>query len=280
MVLGVCLLAALTVWMFPAGCGRTRAPLTEGVELCYRLSGAPADVAAVSEQEKAEQREKLIRRTENALDIVRRRLEAAGDLPVIVLMGDPGEILIRTAALSKIGQQWVDNLVTQLGVLEFRIVLSPKEYEAMSQQERRRTDVQIMRAKLHTEGGEEPRYESLYVQRNDDYHLGGKHLKRVFASQDEFGGPAVGFELTDEGAEVFSGMTTMQSAKEGRIAIILNGTVTSAPVVRTKIGSRGIITGDFTSRDVEDLVAVLQAGELGESLVFVARRRFDLKETP
>jgi SecD/SecF fusion protein len=45
-------------------------------------------------------------------------------------------------------------------------------------------------------------------------------------------------------------------------AIVLNGVVKSAPVFRSKIPGRGIIEGDFTRDEVEELVKVLRTGSL------------------
>jgi SecD/SecF fusion protein len=45
-------------------------------------------------------------------------------------------------------------------------------------------------------------------------------------------------------------------------AIVLNGAVKSAPVFRSAIPGRGIISGDFTKDEVEELVKVLRTGSL------------------
>ena len=49
---------------------------------------------------------------------------------------------------------------------------------------------------------------------------------------------------------------------ERRLAIILNGEVHSAPSLREQIHDQGVITGRFTQQEVDDLVAVLNAGSL------------------
>ncbi|MCU0864733.1 MAG: protein translocase subunit SecD [Planctomycetes bacterium] len=45
-------------------------------------------------------------------------------------------------------------------------------------------------------------------------------------------------------------------------AIVLNGVVKSAPVFQSAIPGRGIISGDFTNEEVEELVKVLRTGSL------------------
>ena len=54
---------------------------------------------------------------------------------------------------------------------------------------------------------------------------------------------------------------------ERRLAIILDGEVYPAPAIHAQISSNGIITGHFTQREVDDLVAVLNAGSLPATLV-------------
>jgi SecD/SecF fusion protein len=45
-------------------------------------------------------------------------------------------------------------------------------------------------------------------------------------------------------------------------AIVLNGVIKSAPAFRTKIPGRGIISGNFTPQEVDELVKVLRTGSL------------------
>ncbi|HUV40105.1 MAG TPA: protein translocase subunit SecD, partial [Planctomycetota bacterium] len=235
--------------------------LKGGVELRYKVvTGVEAegtDAEAVRQR-----REKIAVQTDKTLAVIRKRLDPTGTKQPDLRAESGGEIIIRYPGLTRADVERIDKLVTQVGVLEFRIVVSPKEYEAMSEEERRAKDVQPMRLKLRTEEGAEPRYDTVHVQRNDDYHLSGEQLNRVFADQDQFGRPAVGFEFNNEGARIFSQMTELQYAKGGSIAIILNGNLSSAPTVQSKISHRGEITGDFSSAEVDDLVAVLQAGSL------------------
>ena len=54
------------------------------------------------------------------------------------------------------------------------------------------------------------------------------------------------------------------------LGIIIDGEVFSAPTIRSKIGSKGQITGSFTEIEVSDLTAVLNAGSLPARLRLVA----------
>ncbi|MCX7760453.1 MAG: protein translocase subunit SecD [Hydrogenothermaceae bacterium] len=88
----------------------------------------------------------------------------------------------------------------------------------------------------------------------------GAMLKDARAAMDQGGNPAVNFELTSEGAEIFGEATANMIGK--RLAIVLDGKVMSAPVIRSRITSSGQITGKFTTEEANDLAVVLRAGAL------------------
>jgi preprotein translocase subunit SecD len=73
--------------------------------------------------------------------------------------------------------------------------------------------------------------------------------------------PYVAIEFNSEGARIFDRVTAENIGK--RIAIILDNTVYSAPVVRERIsGGKASITGGFTMDEAKDLAIVLRAGAL------------------
>ena len=106
---------------------------------------------------------------------------------------------------------------------------------------------------------------------DDPYHVTGDYLQRAESTFDQSGVPAVGFHFNAEGARRFAKLTgrNLPAADgfERRLAIILDGEVYSAPAIRAEISSNGIITGNFTQREVNDLVAVLNAGSLPATLI-------------
>lgn len=88
----------------------------------------------------------------------------------------------------------------------------------------------------------------------------GAMLKDARTSVDQAGNPAVNFELTSEGSEIFGEATSKMIGK--RLAIVLDGKVMSAPVIRSRITSSGQITGKFTTEEANDLAVILRAGAL------------------
>ncbi|WP_457567821.1 protein translocase subunit SecD [Desulfurobacterium sp.] len=90
--------------------------------------------------------------------------------------------------------------------------------------------------------------------------LTGAYLKDAYPSVDEYNMPAVSFELKSQGAKIFEQYTASHIGT--RLAIVLDNKVQSAPVIRSRIGGRGQITGQFTYQEAKDLAIVLRAGAL------------------
>jgi preprotein translocase subunit SecD len=73
--------------------------------------------------------------------------------------------------------------------------------------------------------------------------------------------PYVSLELTPAGGRQFSELTSANVGR--RLAIVLDGNLYSAPVIRERIPSgQAQITGGFTSEEATDLAIVLRAGAL------------------
>jgi preprotein translocase subunit SecD len=77
----------------------------------------------------------------------------------------------------------------------------------------------------------------------------------------QFNEPYVSIEFDREGARRFERITADNVGK--RLAIVLDDTVYSAPVIRERIsGGQAQITGSFTIEEARDLAIVLRAGAL------------------
>jgi preprotein translocase subunit SecD len=76
-----------------------------------------------------------------------------------------------------------------------------------------------------------------------------------------FNEPYVGLSFNDAGAKIFDEVTGANVGK--RLAIILDNTVYSSPVIRERIsGGNAQISGNFTMDEAKDLSIVLKAGAL------------------
>ena len=101
--------------------------------------------------------------------------------------------------------------------------------------------------------------------------VGGENLVDAKASFDPNEGHAVSFRFDTTGAQKFGKTTSNNVGK--RFAVILDGVVITAPVIRSAItGGSGIISGNFSSQEAADLAVLLRAGALPAPLSIIEER--------
>jgi preprotein translocase subunit SecD len=87
----------------------------------------------------------------------------------------------------------------------------------------------------------------------------------------QFNEPYVGIEFDRKGAKIFERVTGENIKK--RLAIVLDKTVYSAPVIQDRIaGGKARITGNFTTEEARDLAIVLRAGALPAPVKIIEER--------
>lgn len=100
--------------------------------------------------------------------------------------------------------------------------------------------------------------------------VGGENLVDAQPSFQD-GMPVVSFRFDTVGAQKFGRATQQNIGKP--LAIVLDGKVISAPVIRDAIlGGNGIISGSFSSQEVQDLALLLRAGALPAPLSVLEER--------
>ncbi len=94
----------------------------------------------------------------------------------------------------------------------------------------------------------------------------GKYLASARPGQDQAGKLTVDFTFTQKGGNLFTDLTNKyKPERDGfkhRLAVLLDGEIHSAPQINDVIGSRGQISGDFSMAEINELIAVLNAGAL------------------
>jgi len=242
--------------------------LKGGVELRYRIEGAltPEELKTLSPAQIAERKKSILGKTQLTMTVITKRLDPSGTKQPDIRSERSGEIIIRLPGLTPEEVKSIKRRAEQMGRLEFREVVSNEDYKRLPEEEKQ--IVRLMRMRERKKHPDDPdRFQELYVRTRDEYEITGAMLERAYSTMDEIGAAAVGFQFNSEGTRRFAQLSKKLVGK-GSIAIILNGQLYSAPFVRTAItrGS-GIIEGNFTQADVDDLVAVLQAGSLPAALV-------------
>lgn len=193
-----------------------------------------------------------------ALETIRNRIDQFGvSEPVIVKQGE-NQILVQLPGI-KDPQRALD-LIGKTAQLEFKLVDEENAARAASGSVPEGDELLMMRTKNRETGIATTTPILLKKQAlltgelltDAKVSLGGETLRNE---------PYVGIEFDSEGARIFDKITAENVGK--RLAIVLDNTVYSAPVVKERIsGGKASITGGFTMEEAKDLAIVLRAGAL------------------
>jgi SecD/SecF fusion protein len=196
---------------------------------------------------------------EQAVEVIRKRVDYfGGGEPIISPVGND-RILVQIPGLKPEKIQEAREQLSRVAKLEFRLVYADSG-QRLKQiddgQEVIPPDYRIEVYKAHAEPGEKekPKEERLLVKKKAD--LGGD---RVTESHAYYGneGWTVQLKFDGEGAKKFGEIT--EKHVNHRFAIVLDGGIQSAPVIRTAIyGGDAVITGRFTEQEARGLASVLE----------------------
>jgi len=101
--------------------------------------------------------------------------------------------------------------------------------------------------------------------------LDGTMLSDATVGFDENNQPVINFVLNGQGAKIFGDFSGKSVGK--RMAVVLDGKVYSAPVIRERIGGgRGQISGNFKLSEATDVAIALRSGALLASVYTLEKR--------
>jgi preprotein translocase subunit SecD len=222
-----------------------------------RVPGATPDELRLTLQAREVKRiEELAVR--QSLETIRNRVDQFGVTePHIVPEGDR-RIVVQLPGIKD--PQRAINLIGKTALLELKAVdttLNPVDVE--QGKVKLPPDLQLLYERVVDENKQVVGKRPIIVQRQPI--ITGSSLTSAEVRPDDQGGWLVAFTLDSQGARTFGDFT---GANIGRyLAIVLDDTVYSAPVIRSKIGEgRGQIEGSFTADSARDLAIVLRAGAL------------------
>jgi len=114
--------------------------------------------------------------------------------------------------------------------------------------------------------GETPGQPVYYLVRKEAM-ITGRDLKSARVGVDENNRPQINFALNATATDKFARETGRSIGRQ--LAIVLDGTVYSAPVIQSKLGSDNRITGRFTTQEADELSKILKAGALPATLRYL-----------
>ncbi|ODS32321.1 MAG: hypothetical protein SCARUB_02569 [Candidatus Scalindua rubra] len=221
--------------------------LRGGSELLYKI--------------KAEESEYHPGLTDEIIALLEKRIDPQGVLEYRLQQQGVRRILIQVPGATKKETESLKQRITKLGKLEFRLAAPPDSSEYNDAKEGKPVPG-FYKHWLKKKKGEEGKTQDWFLVRNK-IELTGEHLSRVYPDRKDIKA-VIGFEFDQTGKAKFGRLTERNIGKP--MAIILDGILYSAPTIRDRIPGKGIIEGNFTQDEVNDLIAVMRAGSLPADL--------------
>ncbi|MHC5038156.1 MAG: protein translocase subunit SecD, partial [Planctomycetota bacterium] len=222
-----------------------------GTELLYQLQELP-------EEEKAKFEGQDI--ASQIIEIIMQRIDAQGVKQPRIQKQGTDRILIQLPGADEKETNDLRKLIQTSGHLKFRLVAKDDFANQFRGRDAPTNHEWLEYAQKHEDRDKE------LVMIDDGYNLGGEIIKKATESSDDTGYPAVGFEILRGYQEQFAELTYNNSEDSGnprKLAIIMDGKIISAPIIKSKIRDNGIITGGmrgFERKEQKRLITVLNSG--------------------
>jgi SecD/SecF fusion protein len=194
---------------------------------------------------------------DQAVEVIRKRVDYFGvSEPVISPVGTD-RILVQIPGLDTAKIQEAREQLSRVAKLEFRMVYPDNGQRLAAIDKGQAVIPPEYRIETYTppvEGDEKPKAERLLVKKKAD--LGGQHVRESHAYYGNEGWTVqLGFD--GEGAKQFGKITAENVGH--RFAIILDGIIQSAPVIKVPIyNGDAVITGNFSEQEARELASVLE----------------------
>ena len=194
---------------------------------------------------------------DQAVEVIRKRVDSVGVAePVIQPVGE-NRIIVQIPGVSESDKASYRRQLERVAKLEFTLVHERSD-ELVEQAKGANPQVpieyQVLKLRDRKPNGtvtESP----LVVKRRTE--ISGKSVANAFRSVDQLGRAVVIIEFNPDGRQKFGQLTEQNIGR--RLAVILDGQVYSAPVIRSAIyGSCEISGGNMSATEAEELASVLK----------------------
>ena len=203
------------------------------------------------------------------LEVLRRRIDdpQRGIPDSVVTRQGKDRVLVQIPG-EQIDRDRARTLLKSTGFLEFKIVIDSDstEEELMARHPEGVGTNEVLGFKVDQESNAV--VEAFLLPKVAD--LTGDYLDDARLQFDQQQRPIVEFRFNPAGGEIFGDLT--EASKNKRLAIILDNNVYSAPSIRSRITTRGMIEGQFTADEAADLAVILRAGSLSVPVVIEEER--------
>ena len=210
-------------------------------------------------------REVVDRGVQQALEVLRKRVDGLGVREPVIAPQGAGRILVQMPGVQDTGA--ARSVLESTTFLQFKAVLDSAPSK------------ELLEAKLP--GGIPADQEVVLSQSRDGKEteallvpkvaiLTGDMLEDARLDFDRRNRPIITFQWNNEGTAIFRDFTSAHIGD--RLAAIIDNKVITAPVIQSKIGRNGQITGDFTREEAANTAVQLRSGALPIPLVIEEER--------
>ncbi len=211
-------------------------------------------------------RQKQVQLIEQSIEIVGRRINESGLKEPIIQRQGEDRILLQVPGLDN--PQHLKEILGKTAKMTFHLVNdSVTEAQALA------GNVPLGTKLVGEDSGNKmtPNEKTRQIPIFTRVELSGEMLTGAAVTYDENNQPAVSFKFNTAGARKFGDITRDNINKP--FAIVLDDKVITAPVIRSAIlGGSGVISGNFTVQQANDLALLLRAGALPAPLAVVEER--------
>ncbi len=201
------------------------------------------------------------------IEILRNRVDSMGVVEPQIKPIGPTSISLRMPSVSEADKADIRRTIRQTAKLEFHLV-HPKSDELVRKfrmdPKRFPPPPGYVYKEMQTVRNGKTVTEGLFIKKHPE-RVRGDDVKRAVPTFNQFGSYSVSLEFNNRGAADFAAVTSKHVHE--RLAIVLDGRVYSAPVIREAItGGSAEISGNFTPSEAKQLSVVLQCGKLPVSI--------------
>ncbi len=200
---------------------------------------------------------------DRVMDILRNRINQSGLVEPEIAAEGADRIAIKIPVSSPAQKNEYKKLIEMSASLEFRLVAQNNsqlvaEYEANPSNFVPPIGYQRMQMVTSNRFGKSS-IETVFVEVHP--LMSGENITNAQVVTDQYGRRQISLNFNTTGAEQFGDVTSKNIGR--RLAIVLDGTLYSAPVVQSAIyGGQASITGDFSQEEAQNVATALACGNL------------------
>jgi SecD/SecF fusion protein len=193
---------------------------------------------------------------DQAVEVIRKRVDSVGVAEPVIQPVGQNRIIVQIPGVSEADKASYRRQLERVAKLEFTLVHERSDELVGDGKSKPQIpiDSQLLKLRDRQPNGTVKEFPIVVKRRTE---ISGKSVSNAFRSVDQLGRAVVIIEFNPEGRKKFGDLTEQNIGR--RLAVILDGEVYSAPVIRSAIyGSCEISGGNMSSVEAEELASVLK----------------------